>query len=510
MTALIIIACYLVVLLGLGLGSSRLFRGTSLDYLLASHSIGPFLLLMSLFGTTMTGFSLVGSTGEAYVRGIGVYGLLASSSAIIHPMCFFLIGLPLWSHGNRHGFTTQIQFFEARLESQHFGLLLFPVLVGLVVPYLLVGIIPAGGAINGVTRGLFETAFADAGHGVPPWLGSLVICLVVLTYVFAGGMRGTAWANAFQTLVFLLLGVITFLVVVKGMGQQPGLLASMQAATEKVEPQKLDRSSFSHLNWSTYLLVPLSIGMFPHIFQHWLTARNANAFKLPIIAHPLFILVVWAPCVMLGTWASGQGLDLPPQKANLVLPVLVSQHAGPVLGGLLTAGILAAIMSSLDSQFLCLGTMFTRDIVQRHAAASELDDRQTVFLARSFIVAIVAVAYVLSLVLNSPRIFKLGVWCFSGFTSLVPLVLAALYWKRLTLPGAYASVAAAALTWGYLLWQSDFASNAHYSVMVGNVAVDPILVMTLAAAMAMVAVSLITRPPSHQTLAKFFPGLQAE
>ena len=66
MTQLIIIGCYLALLLVLGLFASSLFRGTSKDYMLASHSIGPFLLLMSLFGTTMTAFALVGSTGEAF------------------------------------------------------------------------------------------------------------------------------------------------------------------------------------------------------------------------------------------------------------------------------------------------------------------------------------------------------------------------------------------------------------------------------------------------------------
>jgi len=500
-TPLYIIIAYLAVLLLLGLGAGRLFRGTSVDYLLASHSIGPFLLLMSLFGTTMTGFSLVGSTGEAYVRGIGVYGLLASSSAIVHPLCFFLIGVPLWSLGRRHGFTTQIQFFETRLDSRHIGLLLFPVIVGLVIPYLLVGIIPAGDVINGATLGMFDSFFADSGHGIPKWLGSLVICGVVLTYVFFGGMRGTAWANAFQTLVFLALGVITFLVVVKGMGGHDTLLDNMRAASARVDETKLNREHFSHLTFVAYLLVPLSIGMFPHIFQHWLTARDANAFKLPIIAHPLFILLVWAPCVMLGTWASGQGLDVPPNK---VLAILVKTHAGPVLAGLLTAGVLAAIMSSLDSQFLCLGTMFTKDVIQRHRDAAKLDDRQTLLLARSFIVLIVAVAYGLSLVLESPRLFKLGVWCFSGFTALVPLVIAALYWKRLTKPGAYAGILAGSLTWGCMLWQSDFANNARYAVNIAGAALDPIILMTSASTLALVAVSLVTRPPSEETLAKFF------
>ena len=78
MTQLYIIAGYLALLLGLGLFSSTLFKGTSKDYMLASHSIGPVLLLMSIFGTTMTAFALVGSTGEAFRTAVGVYGMLAS------------------------------------------------------------------------------------------------------------------------------------------------------------------------------------------------------------------------------------------------------------------------------------------------------------------------------------------------------------------------------------------------------------------------------------------------
>ena len=68
MTEMIIIGIYLALLLGLGIFASTLFKGTSKDYMLASHSIGPFLLLMSIFGTTMTAFALVGSSGEAFRR----------------------------------------------------------------------------------------------------------------------------------------------------------------------------------------------------------------------------------------------------------------------------------------------------------------------------------------------------------------------------------------------------------------------------------------------------------
>ena len=99
MTQLIIICLYLAALLALGLFSSRFFKGTSNDYMLASHSIGPFLLLMSLFGTTMTAFALVGSTAKAYSIGAGVFGLLASAAGIVHSLCFLIIGVRLWKIG---------------------------------------------------------------------------------------------------------------------------------------------------------------------------------------------------------------------------------------------------------------------------------------------------------------------------------------------------------------------------------------------------------------------------
>ena len=129
-----VILCYLLLLVGLGFWSNRRLQNTGEDFFVASRTIGPFLLLMSLFGTTMTGFALVGSTGESFKQGIGVYGMLASSSGIIHSLCFFLIGIKLSSWGRRYGYTTQIQFFRDRLASDGIGLLLFPILVGLVIP----------------------------------------------------------------------------------------------------------------------------------------------------------------------------------------------------------------------------------------------------------------------------------------------------------------------------------------------------------------------------------------
>ena len=191
----------------------------------------------------------------------------------------------------------------------------------------------------------------------------------------------------------------------------------------------------------TYFFVPLSVGMFPHLFQHWLTAKSADSFKLAVVAHPIFIMLVWVPCVLLGVWMTSATLPgtntalIPPHfPPNAVLAAAVKALTSPFVGGLLTAGILAAIMSSLDSQFLCVGTMFTTDIVAHYSKKDRFSDKQLIVIARAFIVAIVALTYLFSL-FEPRRVFTLGVWCFSGFSSLFPLIFASLYWRRLLRQG---------------------------------------------------------------------------
>ncbi|MCH7591504.1 MAG: sodium:solute symporter family protein [Planctomycetes bacterium] len=536
--AVVVVVCYLGLLLALGLFSNRFFRGTAADYFLASRGIGSFLLLMSLFGTTMTAFALVGSSGEAFKGGIGAYGRMASWSAIIHSACFFLVGIKLWSFGAKYGYVTQIQFFRDRFESDKLGLLLFPVLVGLVIPYLLIGVISAGSVIQSLTAGSFPDLFPAEGRlngAVPYWLGAAVICAVVMIYVFFGGVRGTAWANAFQTIVFIVLGFVTFFAIADKLGgpvaatqlvrqYNPSRLKStvteadrqvyekQMAAWEQDKEAAIikphEPESVPRLGFLTYLFIPLSVAMFPHLFQHWLTAKSAKSFRLSVVAHPLMIMIVWVPCVMIGVWATsavvnGHGV-IPPDlaKPNIVLALMVKKLTSPLLGGFLTAGILAAIMSSLDSQFLCIGSIFTNDIASHYLAKDRLSDRQKVMLGRVFVVAIVVITYVLALKLKDRGVFSMAIWCFSGFASLFPLVFAAIYWKRVTKAGAYASVITATIVWWWLFRESGYAADRSY-MFLNMMPVTTIIGLSTAA---LVLVSLVTRPPSAATIQKFFGG----
>jgi len=123
--------------------------------------------------------------------------------------------------------------------------------------------------------------------------------------------------------------------------------------------------------------------------------------------------------VLIGSWATGllpPGIP-PPAVLSATLNMLVGD---PWLTGLLTAGVLAAIMSSMDSQFLCLGTVFTNDIVVHRAGSKVYSDPQKLKIARSFIVVIVAVTYLLAMAVQNANVFDLAIWCFSGFAALFP------------------------------------------------------------------------------------------
>ncbi len=480
-----VILIYVALVLFIGIFSHKLFRGTGEDYFVATRTIGPFVLFMSLFGTHMTSFSILGASGEAYHQGIGVFALMASSSALVTPCVFFFIGTRVWSVGKKHGYLTQIQYFRERWNSSGLGLLLFVVLNLLLIPYLLIGVQGGGLTLNQMTNG-----------EVPQWLGGLGVCLVILIYVTYGGMRGTAWVNTFQTLVFMVCGGLAFLVIVKDMG---GLSHAMEMVAEQ-NPDLLGRERYIQpLQLLTYTCIPLSAGMFPHLFIHWLTARTASAFRYTIILYPVAIALVWIPSVLLGVVGT---LDFPALKgaaANSVLIRLIEMHAPTFLAGLLAAGVVSSVMNSLDSQSLAIGSMFTQDIVRHYGFHDRMTEKQQVFFGRLFVGLVLLIAFAISLISNR-SIFKVGVLAFTGFAALLPIIVAALYWKRSTKEGAYACVLTVVVLWIYFLVKTSSSDN--YTV--GGTGVMPVAVILAASTAALVFISLVTKAPDRSTLEKFF------
>lgn len=498
-----VVIAYLCVVLAVGLLGHRLFRGTGEDFFLASRTIGPFVLFMTLFGTNMTAFTMLGASGQAHREGIEVFALMGSSTALCAPLIFFFLGIRLWKHGKAQGFITQVQYFRARYESGWLGLLLFIVLVLLMIPYVLIGIKGGGDALHAITGG--------SGEGLPSWVGSALICGVVFVYVTFGGMRSTAWVNTLQTLIFMIVGALAFVVIVRSYG---GFGEAMEQVREASRDHVMRGQRITEpgawtdwANMASFLLLPLSIGVFPHLFGHWLSAKSASSFKTTIVLYPLCTALVWVPSVVLGTIAVIKYGDYDAAVNGPILVRLILDNAGGVLAGCLAAGVFAAIMSSLDSQTLAVGTMFTQDIV-RYYSRDQISERKQVLIGRVFVVGLLLLALVLSLITDQ-SIFSLGVWTLTGYAGLFPILVAAVYWKRSTRVGVMAAIVTVAMLWGYCYllrtdkllegwraqWLSDLFTEARLL---------PVSVVFAGSVVALVVGSLASRPPSGATLDRFF------
>jgi SSS family solute:Na+ symporter len=245
-------------------------RGKAEDYFLASRSLGPFVFLLSLFGTKMTAFTILGSSGHAFNNGVVTFGLMASSSALIIPLSLFFIGTRVWALGKRHGFITPVQMFRDRWECGHIGTLIFATQAALLVPYVIISIMGGGTVLSAISGGK-----------IPFWIGGAIVAMVVMTYVFFGGMRGTAWVNTFQTILFLSFGVAALVIIGSGMGGFANAVQTMQNSPALAP--LLTRERVSQAYFFSYMFIPISSIAFPHITIICLTARKMEQFKKTVI-----------------------------------------------------------------------------------------------------------------------------------------------------------------------------------------------------------------------------------
>jgi SSS family solute:Na+ symporter len=535
----IVVFLYLAAVLYIGIFAFRRARGKeeAEDYFLASRSLGPFVFLFSLFGTNMTAFAILGSSGHAFTNGIVTFGLMASSSGLVIPLTIFLIGTRVWALGKKHGFMTPVQMFRDRWECSHIGTVIFVVQAVLLVPYIIIGIMGGGTTLYTISNGL-----------VPFWFGGAIVALVVMSYVFFGGMRGTAWVNTFQTVLFLCFGAIALIVIGVGMG---GFRSAATAIQASPMASLLTRERISPYYFFSYTFIPLSAIAFPHILIFCLTARKMAQFKKTVIFYPICILAIWLPCVFLGVMANRvtdvpeirakqearrvlatQGKNMEPEKRDElreqsagddVIMLLLHRYAPLWLAGLLGAGIMAAVMAS-DSQILALSTMFTEDVFAFYGGKARFGEHVQVQTGRIFIILITIFAYAVAL--RAPEtIFELAIqYAFSGYASLSPLLVAALFWKGSTKWGALAVTLWTALTViAVAILQAVVPAPAPGPATVlwapggvemlsrtpGGTAVFgfmPVVPMVIVSALLMIVVSLVTQKPRETTLAKYFGG----
>ncbi|MDR2159958.1 MAG: sodium/proline symporter [Treponema sp.] len=466
------------------------------DYFIGGRRLTSWVAALSVFASDMSGWLLMGFAGAVYAHGTGetwiALGLVLGSV-----LNWILVAKRL----RRYSLTAQYsitipEFFEnrfrdsshtLRLVSSFFIILFFTV-------YTAAGFVACGT--------LFSQIF-----GIDYHIALLAGTLVILAYTSLGGFRAVCWTDFFQGLIMLAAIIAVPVIAVCLMGGFPKILAELPPGF--LDPLR-DRSGGPLPAVSVISGLTWGLGYFgmPHILIRFMAVENEKAVYRAACIAGVAIVVSLAGAVIMG--AAGRairpGISDPSRIFIVVIQKIFTDPGAlfpaPVLGGLFFCGIFAAIMSTADSQLILSASALTSDLY-RGLVHKEGGDKYFLRLSRISVAAVSIIAYLIARD-QSSALFTLVSSAWSGFGSAFgALMLLSLYWKRLTRAGAVAGICAGGLTvilWDYVSLIPRDGRWLNLGEATGLYSLTPGFCLSF---FCIVAVSLITKPPSAEILEEF-------
>ena len=489
---------YLLMMVVIGAIYSRKNNSTE-DYFLGGRSLGGFVAALSAQASDMSGWLLMGLPGSIYALGTG-QAWIAIGLFIGTVLNWIFISGRLRRYTIRaNNSLTLPTYFENRFHDKK-RILLFISSVTIVVFFLVytASALAAGGK-------LFNSVF-----NVDYRLALTIGAVVILTYTFLGGFLAVCVTDFIQgtlmLVALLVVPIMAYAIVgpsnimsnIEASGVAGGSAAFLSLFSNGGEPYKAV-DIISGLAWG------LGYCGMPHILVRFMAVKNEkelNKSKGVAIVW-VFLSLVFA-CVI---GIVGRAYLYPEVLSggeeekvfiNMILKLFNQDVAIPLIGGLILCGILAAIMSTADSQLLVSASSVAEDIVK--GILKKDAKEETIFRISKITVLVIAVlAYLIALNPNSSIMGLVSnAWAGLG-AAFGPTVLLSLYWKRTNFQGAVAGIASGALTvviWDYLPiinGQTIGAVTGLYSLAVGF-AVSLICI---------VVVSLVTPAPTEEMCEEF-------
>jgi solute:Na+ symporter, SSS family len=351
---LIVIAGYFLVLLGIAYWAARREKNVSADYFLASRDVGWFAVGASLFASNIGSEHLVGLAGTGAASGLAV-GHFEWLACLI----LLLLGWLFVPFYLRSGVYTMPEFLERRFNPAARTYFTWVSVIGYVLTKISVTLYAGGVVIRAVTGWNFYTA-------------AIVLIVVTGLYTIFGGLRAVVYTEVLQAIV-LILGSITLMAIgLSQVGGFAGLEAKVPAGFFSMW-KPINNPDFP---WTGIVFGAPILGIWywctdQHIVQRVLAAQNITQARTgTIFAGYLKILPVFI-FVLPGVVAAALFADIH-ANPDSAYPTLVTRLLPNGIKGLVLAGMLAALMSSLASAFNACSTLLTWDVYRKmRPAASE-------------------------------------------------------------------------------------------------------------------------------------------
>lgn len=427
---------YFAVLLLIGFLSHRK-QTTSIDFIMGNRSLNFWLVALSAHASDMSAWLFMAFPMSIFLLGLPrlwiAFGLLVGMY-----LNWSLVAHRLRAMTEANHCYTLPSFFECHFQDRSGTLrrLSACVMTIFLTHYLSSGFIAIGN--------LLESLF-----GIDYHLGLSIAVTVMVLYTFIGGFTTVAYIDLFQAL-FLLVGIL----VVPWMAYQhiEGISQIVSTAQKASIPLRLIDGELSSVLTMFSLALGWGLGYFgmPHIITKFMGLKNPsemNKAKWLGMSWQLVTLSAAALVGLVGIAYFPQGLD----NAEMIFVEMVKGLFHPFFGGLILCGILAANLSTMDSQILVCGSMLSEDLYKPMHRFPPSD--QKVLLVSRMSVVVIAVVALLLAFNRSATILDTVLYSWSGLGSAIgPVVLTALYSKRANRHGAIAGIVVGATV--VMFWPS--------------------------------------------------------
>ena len=490
------IVAYLAVMLGIGIWCAKKNNSVD-DFYLGGRKLGPFVTAMSAEASDMSSWLLMGLPGVAYLSGLAEASWTAIGLAVGTYLNWLIVARRIRRYSHRLGAITVPQFFSKRWKDERnlLSAIAAVVIIVFFIPYLASGF----SACGKLFASLFGTNYLTA---------MIISGAVIVIYTVTGGFLAASFTDLVQSIIMTVALLIILIFATGQAGGMDAVISNAQSLTGYLslsnihDPATGGSSPYGLL--TIFSLLAWGLGYFgmPHILLRFMAIEDEKKLSLSRRVATTWVVISMGVAVFIGLvgnamTANGTMEQLADSETIIVqISSLLSQYGIPaaLLAGVILAGILAATMSTADSQLLAASSSVSQNLFAEFFGV-KFTAKQGMLGARGTMVVISLVAMFLARDPNS-SVFRVVSFAWAGFgAAFGPVVLFALFWRRSNQWGALAGMLAGGamvFIWKYLI-----------APMGGAWAIYELLPAFIVASIAIVVVSLLTAPPEQSVTETF-------
>lgn len=438
---LIAFILYLGMMVFIGLRYMRKNNSSS-DFFLGGRNIGPWMTALSAEASDMSGWLLMGLPGVAYLTGMKEAFWTAVGLEIGTYLNWLLVAKPLRKYTKACGDAITIPEFLTNRYKDTSHVISFISVVFIIIfftIYTASGFVSCAKLINSV-------------FGLPYKLSLFIGIAVILSYTLLGGFLAVCATDFIQGSLMFIVLIITTAVILIVLGGPAAANAQVSVyGAQFLNPFVDDGTGFGVKDIVSSLAWGLGYFGMPHILVRFMGVRKSSDIKLSRRIAMIWVTMAFIAALLIGSLAKVYlKTPLAAGTQETVIIETLKQMYPAFIGGIFLCAILAAAMSTADSQLLVAASAFSEDIYA--FLKKENDAKKTLRVSRLTVFVIAVIAVFLSLDPTS-SIFGLVSYAWAGFgATFGPLILLSLFWRNSTKKGALAGIIVGGLT--VIIWHN--------------------------------------------------------